>query len=305
MSAEQSEVAKFRRRVKVRLNTDPNKKKVISSLSESDRLKRFMLISAVNFTFFFILAYVITYMLNRFSSGIVAILEEKGPFMNYNYLLFWAEYKSWDQKSIISIFATGIGINLVLGLASLVMFLRTRKREGYFSIFLLWLFYFSCVRVFGGIYAGIITHRDFGFLTMWLYLTKNQEVALMVISALVLVTIGSLTTKWFLQTTMSNSLIQGNNRANYILICGLIPSGVGSVVIMISHLPVKQIHELILLLGFPLLFMPMFLLLQRMKAQNIVSFHKPSNYALQTKFILYTTIILVGFRLILGKGITL
>ncbi len=296
---------RMRRRVKIRLKSDPNKKKIASSINESDRLKGFLLMNVINYTFFFILAYLITYFLSRFASGFVANMENKGPFINYNYILFWAEYTSWDQKSIISIFSSGVAINLFAFFIALVIFIKTRKREGYLSSFLLWLVYFTFVRVFGGILAGVATHRDFGFLTMWIYLSRNQEIVIIVVSAILIGILGLFTTRWFLQTSMSNSLIQGENRMKYVIVSGVIPYVIGSAIIMVSHLPIKQIHEFILLLSFGILFVPMFILIPRLSKSSIVCFNKPSLYKVQYKVIIYTVILLVGLRVLLGRGLTL
>lgn len=296
---------RMRRRVKIRLKSDPNKKKVASNISESDRLKGFLVMNIINYTFFFILAYLITYFLSRFTSGFVANMENKGPFLNYNYILFWAEYTSWDQKSIISIFASGVIANLFAFIVTIIIYVRTRKREGYLSSFLLWLVYFSFIRVFGGILAGVATHRDFGFLTMWIYLSRNQEIVIIVISAILIGILGLFSTRWFLQTSMSNSLIQGENRMKYVTVSGVVPYLLGSTIIMISHLPTKQIHEFILLVSFGILFVPMYILIPRLAKTSIVCFNKPSLYKVQYKVIVYTCILLIGLRVLLGRGLTL
>ncbi len=270
-------------------------------LSESENRKSFTY-NAVTSSIMFIMAYLFTYFLYQLATAFMAKayhIPSVIYFFKTDFLV--RSYSNlWTRNNVILVSSIGPIVSLVIGFILFRVFHYFRKRPGLTKLFFLWCTLHAFNMFFGAYIAGVITNKGFGLVMLWLFFQLLLNISFTFICIIMLVVIGSIASKHFLQTAYHSSMISESNRTYFLIGQAFVPYIIGNIIIFCISLPdVKPYQAFILaIMGFmiiPIIIKPNYEKFKIVKEENPLQMNK--------KLIIAFVVLLILFRFGLGYGL--
>lgn len=220
-----------------------------------DAEKRKFLISALNGTAFFVLAYYLVWGLHEVSKLELSRWYHLRGTWNPSRITYTLADGEWWPTAIIAAYGIGPTVCLAVGIVAFRWYwARERARRGNGKLLLLWVAFHSCNVVFGALLADTCTQSGFWYVSDWLLQSGNAvNVVVALLAGLAQLALGYLGAVAFLQAHDSKTVMRYANRPRMVVCTLMVPWVAGSGFIALSKLPYLTISEVLHLLMMGLL----------------------------------------------------
>ena len=263
--------------------------------------RRIFLINSISSSILFIIAYFLTYFLYQVATVLLAKYYNIPAIIYYfktDYLIK-STSSLWTRNNVILISFIGPFVSIVIAFIFLNLFNYFRKRRGLIKIFFLWCTLHAFNMFFGAYIAGILTNKGFGLVVAWLFFQLLLNISLSFISAILLIFIGYISIKYFLQAANHPSLIEEKNRNQFLISQALIPYIFGNIFIYIICLPDNKPYQTIILACMGFIVLPIIYNVN-FKHYNTIRERLPNR--LNSELIIIFLLLVLTFRIGLGYG---
>lgn len=228
---------------------------VAEELSSTEKSK-ILFTNLINGISVFIASYFIMYLVYHIATGLMVMRRQWNATMFYHRTDVFPFAKQWisNPKSVVWIYATGPVVCLIVAaIAGLLYFKIFRKRTGIVKFYFLWIQLIGAMFFFGGIGAGIMVTKDYrgmGYALAWGGVSASLRIIFLILSVLLMLIVGFLVTRSFLQTAQSRDLVRrrGWLRFRFMLFNAFLPFAIGSVFVTAIRYPLVQGYDMISLL---------------------------------------------------------
>jgi len=281
---------------------------LIRYIHKYKEIRNSYLITSINSTTLFILAFLIVYFFNQYITILTASIFDI-PAVLYSYRIFWPLYTYstlYSRIALIVIFGSGPFICLITGIVLYRLYIWAKFRFVYLKTFLLWTSIHAVNMFFGAYIVGVITRTGFIYTTEWLFFSNIfdvEEIIFLITSIVIMLILGFYSTKQFIYASNSPKIIEPKIRFFYILSKVLIPWIFGNLVLYVMNIPNNPVELVFLYVTTVLIIIPVFTnynlpSLQLIKLPRI---HK--RIKISWAYLIITVIAIIVIRIILENGI--
>jgi hypothetical protein len=286
------------------LERKKNFKKVFT---EPDLRSKFIvsfLYSTANFVLAFLLLYVIY--------QVVTIMIAS----SFNIPVTWYYYKLkfdisdfsplYTRTALVSIFAAGPIISLMIGFVFLKLFFSKHKIIRRFQLFYLWGFICGSNMFFGSYISGFFTRTEFIYTSEWLFMSNVfdiEEIIFTVISFAIMLVIGRIVTPLFLVTSGSMTLVKSEFRLFFIFSQVILPWMAGIIILFLITIPNYYVPLILKTLTPVLVLFPTLYLYDSLEYENIHATGVIQRNYFRWGIIIAVIALLFFYRLILAWGL--
>lgn len=254
-----------------------------------------------NSLFLFLTAYIVVYLLYQFTVLFSASLWNLDSVLYYWDLAFDDYSPKWNKWNIIAVTFSGPFISIVTAILFLKVLFNIETLNVSHRHFILWISLHGFNRFLGGFVAGVITDEGFGYVVNWMYIPEFIKILLMILAVFLLGVIGYFTTRQFLDISGSFHYIRKANKKAYLFSQAVLPSIVGSILLILIKLPNNAPYETIIIGTFIFLTIPT-LFNFRANPTPVYTTEKIKN-RFYFKYFIAFIILMVFYRVILDSGL--
>jgi hypothetical protein len=249
----------------------------------------------------FIIAYFFTYFLYQLATSLMARaynIHSVIYFFKTDFLI--RSYSNlWTRNNVILISFIGPMVSLVIGFILFRVFHFFRKKPGLAKLFFLWCTLHSFNMFFGAYIAGVLTNKGFGLVMLWLFFQLLLNISFTFICVILLIVIGSISAKPFLQTAHHSSLISESNRTYFLVGQAFIPYIIGNIFIFLISLPDVKPYQAFILAVMGFIIVPVIL---KPNYDKLKIVKEDAPLRINVKLIVAFIIMVLIFRFGLGYG---
>jgi hypothetical protein len=260
------------------------------------------------------IAYLAAFSIVYVSFNIVTALFGKRYQLFYKLFFFKVEftqnYDLWTIESVLKTFISGPVFCLIAGILALVIQKLYRKRPGILKLFWLWLgvhyLNFFCAQMVlmpikntgsQGINASYL-----GIVADYMYWEDFSKLIASILASLVLIFIGSIVSKPFVQITNSTQhVFKNENRIIYLFQTVFLPYVMGSAVTLVYFSDGSFILNLALVFSLFVVIVSIFI--NALKNRMIMIYKLPETGLIENRFLIGLATVLILMKLFLNNGI--
>lgn len=260
------------------------------------------------------IAYLAAFTIAYVSFNIVTALFAKRYHLFYKLFFFKVEftqnYDLWTIESVIKTFISGPVFCLVIGVIALIVQKLYRKRPGILKLFWLWLgvhfLNFVCAEMVlmpikntgsQGINASYL-----GIVADYMYWEDFSKLIASIIASLLLIFLGSIVAKPFVQLTNSTQhVFKNENRIIYLFQTVFLPYVIGSAITLIYFSDGSFILNLALTFSMFVVIVSVFI--NALKNKMIMIYRLPETGLIENRFLIGLAAVLILMKLFLNNGI--
>jgi hypothetical protein len=279
----------------------------LSDKSFSDKVERNNRI--INSAIAYLAAYSITYV---FFQVLTALFSRK-YFLFHKLYFFKVEFTQdtelWTLDSVRKAFLYPSALMVVLGIVALVIQRQIRKRPGIWKVFWLWLSIHS-INLFCAQmilmpirdYSKGIVASYLGMLADYWYWEDYIKISFSILACLIMILIGYLAAKPFIQITNSAKDINKNeNRFIYLFQTVILPYLICSAIVMIFYSDGSFLFNLTTILTMVVILISLFI--EAMKNKMIMIYRLPENGQIENRFLVFLVGGLIFLKIFLNNGV--
>ena len=272
-------------------------------------LRNAYLTVAINSTLMFVLAFMLSYVVNQLVTVYTAKILDI-PSELYSYKIYWPLYtysSLYSRQVLVLIFGMGPFVSFLLGILFYRLFIVVRYQSIYLKTFFLWTSISSFVLFFGAYISGAVTRTGFIYASEWLFMNNMfdvVEIIFVTLSVIALIIIGFIMTKAFLESSHSRALIEPRIRVLYILSAVVFPVIVGIFILIVINFPNNPVELLLLFMSPLLISIVMLFRYNAISLQNITIMKIDKVYRINLIVIILLIVLIAFFRIVLFKGVT-
>ena len=202
-------------------------------------------ISAVNGTVLYVLAYLLINGLQQLATVLMAMQLRVPGSWNLSTINYSLTNGQWWRVAVVAIYGVGPLVAAVAGLAAYQWYWRRqRARRGLLKLLLIWLALHACNAVFGALASDTVLHAGFYYVPAWLFQLGNiVNGALAVLAGLAQVVIGYYASVAFLQAHDSRTVMEYPNRRRMVFSTIVVPWLAGSLLLVLAKAPALSLLE--------------------------------------------------------------
>lgn len=260
------------------------------------------------------IAYLAAFAIVYVSFNIVTALFAKRYQLFYKLFFFKVEftqnYDLWTIEAVLKTFISGPVFCLIAGVLALFIQKFYRKRPGILKLFWLWLgvhfLNFFCAQMVlmpikntgsQGINASYL-----GIVADYMYWEDFSKLIASIIASLVLILIGSVVSKPFVQITNSTQHVSKNeNRIIYLFQTVFLPYVMGSAITLVYFSDGSFILNLALVFSLFVVIVSVFI--NALKNRMIMIYKLPETGLIENRFLIGLATVLILMKLLLNNGI--
>ncbi|MBM3435579.1 MAG: hypothetical protein FJY07_05095 [Bacteroidetes bacterium] len=164
----------------------------------------------------------------------------------------------WSPYTVITVYGSGPFAALMIGLATIKMFIHFKRKKHLLKLFFLWCGLHSFNLVFGSLANGIICKTGFGFVPSWLYLNVAIQLLLIPISLGILILIGFLSNRAFTGMAFSSSEIKdARPQKLFKLRVAYLPWFICSILFFLAGFPIRHPYDYLIHLTMGIMLIPL------------------------------------------------
>ncbi len=195
----------------------------------------------------FLLAYVIVYLFYQLSVLFTASLYEIDSILYYYKLDFNDHSELWGAFNIIIITLSGPMNSLIMGFVFYNYLYFKAKDYPRLQLFFLWTALLFFAHFFAAFIAGIITHKGFGYVPLWLFWSEFAKIFGAVVALASLLVLGHLSAGRFLATSNHMYRIQKQKRGVFFLVQAVLPMVFGVLFLLVLKWPNNYTYDTLIL----------------------------------------------------------
>ena len=263
-----------------------------------------LLINSINNFTFFIITFLIAYTIYQLSTVLIASSNGTKTILFYHTIQYPMGLYThlWDYQTILSTFMAGPVITVFLSFVFWILFRRYKNRGGIIKMFFFWGMVNSSNMLLGSMISGIISDSGFGNLINWLYVDLFGKILIVFFLIGLLVFIGVISVRSYLESSNSTYLIDEENRHLYFISGLLIPWFFGSILLIAIQIPEITLYNIIPFLTMLVLIIPA---LARNKAVYLIELpERRKRPVISLCYIMVMFAFLLIFRIGLMEGIS-
>ena len=229
------------------------------SLRRADPEKSKFLVSALNGTGLYVLAYYLVWGVHEVVKVQASRYFHLRGVWTPSRVVYTLEDREWWRTAVVTVYGLGPLVCLVLGVAAFSWYWRSeRARRGQRKLLLLWVAFQACNAVFGALLADTFTQSGSWYAVDWLFRMGNVvNVVLALLAGLVQLGLGYFGAVAFLQAHDSKTVMRYANRQKMALSTLVAPWVAGSLFIVLLKQPYLTVQEMLHLTMMGLLIMPL------------------------------------------------
>lgn len=265
--------------------------------------KNKFLISAVNGTAIYILAYYLVWGLYEIAKVEASRLFGLRGTWNPSRILYSLGDGEWWRMAVVTVYGIGPALSVLVGFGAFVWYWkRERARRGQLKLLLLWISLHAFNATFGALLADTFTQSGSWFVPDWLFKMGNiVNVFLALLAGLVQMGMGYFGAVAFLQAHDSRTVMRHANRQKMVVSTLVAPWALGSLFIMALKLPYLAVQETLHLAMMALLITPMALgCLNELFSETV---RKPQATRMAWRLVLLAVLVAVAWRLALSPPV--
>lgn len=235
----------------------PETATISSPTLDTDRSK--FLISAMNGTALYVLAYYIVWGLHQLAKLQVANFYHLRGSLDPSQIAFRMSDGEWWRTAVVAVYGIGPAVCLVVGIVAFRWYWRyERARRGNFKLLLLWVTFHACNAIFGALLADTFIQAGFWYVPDWLLRLGNvMNVTLALLAGLVQLALGYFGSIAFLQAHDSRTVMRHSNRQLMVVCTLVVPWLAGGAFIALSKIGYLSLQETLHLAMMVLLVLPL------------------------------------------------
>jgi len=280
----------------------------LSDKSFSEKVERNNRI--INSAIAYLAAYSITYV---FFQVITAVFSRRYLLFHKLYFFkveFTQNTELWTLDAVRKAFLYPSSLMVLLGIIALIIQRQTRKRPGIWKLFWLWLSIHSLNLFCSQMilmpirdYSKGIIASYLGLLADYWYWEDYVKISFSVLACLIMILIGYLAAKPFIQITNSAKEINNNeNRFIYLFQTVILPYLISSVVVMIFFSDGSFLFNLTTVLCMIVILISLFI--EAMKNKAIMIYRLPENGLIENKFLVILVAGLIFLKIFMNNGVS-
>jgi len=261
-----------------------------------------------------VIAYLAAFTIVYVSFNVVTALFAKRYQLFYKLFFFKVDftqnYDLWTIESVLKTFISGPVFCLIGGVIALMIQKLYRKRPGILKVFWLWLgihfLNFFCAQLvlmpIKNTGSQGINASHLGIVADYLFWEDFSKLIASILATLVLLLIGSLAAKPFIQVTNSTqNIFKNESRIIYLFQTVLLPYLIGSAITIVYFSDGSFILNLALI--FCLFVVIVSIFINAMKSKMIMIYRLPESGLIENKFLIVLASALILMKILLNNGI--
>lgn len=258
-------------------------------------------IITLNSSSYYILSYLVVYLLYQVSTALASGIFNIPSVIYYNRMAFLVKPEAWTFDSVKIIFSAGLVLSLIVGLISLVIYLRTIELDGIIRLFFLWGFIHGINMFVSSIMIGAIIYESAGYVLTWLYLSETTKMLLLFSGIAILLLSGTLMVK--------PMLFSANSYYNFLSVEDFPlfrwsqffrPYLISACLILLVRFPVS-LFELIILFTPGIILLPLVWMVYH--NPDYYFEEKPRNFSVVFIPLIITILLLLFYRIFFASGL--
>lgn len=254
----------------------------------------------------YVSAYLVIFLTYNITTALVASSYNIKTLLNINKLIYITEDRSllWTFDSVFSVFSSGTIILIILLLVLMKIFNKRKDHLGLVKIFFFWLIVHCINRIIGLFILGTIFNLYLSNLVLtWLYFEYLPTISLVITAMFLLIFIGSKTTRPLLISAKSSKFVEKRKRLFFIWSQGIKVWFFSSIIIFLLHLPSFSLIENFLSITMFVLVLPSYFNHKNISIPISSRESEEPKYKIPWKYILFSLISIVVFKVIFTIGI--
>ncbi|WP_210515264.1 hypothetical protein [Hymenobacter terricola] len=210
-----------------------------------DNGKRKFLITALNGTAIYVLAYYLVWGLHQVARLEASEFYHLRGSWNPSRILYTMADGEWWRMAIIVVNGVGPLLCIIVGLLAFRRYWkRERARRGQVKLLLLWVAFHCCNMVFGALLADTFIQTGFWYVPDWLLSLGNAvNVILALLAGLLQLGLGYFSAVAFLQAHDSRTVMRFENRQLMVISTLIVPWVAGGLFIALTKIPYISVYE--------------------------------------------------------------
>ena len=274
-----------------------------SNAAELPAEKHKFLISAVNGTAIYVLAYYLVWGLYDLAKVEASRLFSLRGVWNPSRVVYSLADGEWWRMAVVTVYGIGPALCLLLGLLAFMWYWkRERARRGQLKLLLLWIALHACNALFGALLTDTFTQSESWYLPDWLFQMGNiVNVTLALVAGLLQLGFGYFGAVAFLQAHDSRTVMRYANRQKMVLSTLVAPWALGGLLIAGLKYPYLSVQESLHLVIMALLITPMALgCLNELFSETV---RRPQATRLAWRLIVLAVLVAVVWRVALSPPV--
>ena len=203
---------------------------------EQDRRRR-VLVATINSVIMYTLAMLCMHLMYLYIKVIAGQIMGTPMEVFHNRINYMLDRDEWTRQHVLTFYGFPPLMCIAIAGISLLLFSYFKKSQGGMRIFLLWFTLQALVYGIGMTLANIITAEGFHYAMQWLYLNNVVRVIVALLCFAGLIIVGFFSSKSFLRISVSQSLVAGGRRRNFLTKVAFWPWVVGVIVFLALNFP--------------------------------------------------------------------
>lgn len=256
----------------------------------------------VNSVLLYILAYIVMFLITRFTAAIAASAFNIPSVIYYYDIDYLITSHDWSADAVNTIFSASPLIAFIFALGLFALYREIISFSGISGIFIGWLFLIFFGYVAGELIAGSILNKGFGYVLMYMFVMDTGRLALTVLSGLAILLAG----RAIARTLLYSGSIYFNDlkdifKLKYAVYQFILPFLIGTAILQLCEIPNFSIYLFISRLSLILVFLP---LVPRSLSIPDLYFEEDTQTPVFSKPLLVITILaLITYRVLFGIGL--
>ncbi len=211
--------------------------------------------------------------------------------------------ENWTTSSVFLVYGVPPLVCLLVGIGAHALFMLGQKKTGWSRVLWLWLSLHSFNILLGGIIVGVLTETQMGYALAWMRLPYALRNGLMILSAVALLLVGYVYTRYFLKVCPSQRLLRDRRRA-YVLSVALLPWLVGTAMLALFKASSHNIADIILHFSMLLVVVPVCNFYQQIPIEQLRLAPRTRSDAMALGYLVLLLVLGIGLRWGLARGLT-
>ena len=289
-------------------------------------LRSRLIYTYLNSTLSFLLSFIIIFFINQLITvyicsiyNIPTLLHSLGGFINYSpryrqvmdyldiiYLIGPYSYL-WTRFNIIIIFGAAPFISLLLAVIFYKLYGITKSKVRFLRLFFLWSMINSFNMFFGAYIVGAITRSGFIKCVEWIFFSRKydiEEIIIMVLSSIVLITIGFFSRTFFLRISDHKELTISRNRSYFLIAQILLPYLTSIAFLILISFPYLVHYNLFIYLPIFLVVITAVVSPRGFQKENVTIVRNKRDYNILKYGAFLLFLIILVFKIFFYKGIS-
>ena len=208
----------------------------------------------------FVMAYLIIQLAGQALTYVFAFNFDYTSTIRYYGVVYFMTPRDWTPDAVLTLQSIQPFTGLILGLLSLIAYLKVQHFEGVLKMLFLWMFVCGMIAFFGALAVGTIFTKGFGHVIVYLYFMDTAKLIFSMLALGVLLLSGTFSRPLFLNS--ANTYFMEVNQYNvkpFVRLQVIYPYMAGTILLLLFKLPGLTYYEGFMFITFLVFLLPLWL----------------------------------------------